>query len=101
MTAFANKAKERMAELNMSQKTLAEKCGIPASSLNRYLTTTEPRIDIVINVSKALGVEPNYFYETIKPSMDPYNEALSVVGRTKNALTPEEKAKIVEMLFSK
>lgn len=100
MTKFGEKASARMKELGWDQKTLAEKAGIPASSLNRYISTTEPRIDTVFRVAEALGVEPSYFTENVATAMDPYQETISVVGRSRKALTPEQKTEIVKMLFS-
>lgn len=100
MKGFAELAKERMDALGMDQKTLSEKSGIPASSLNRYLNGTKPRIDIITRVADALGVEPSYFIDDVKPLIEPYQEVVNVVGRSKTALTPEEKRKIIEMLLS-
>ena len=100
MTKFGERANARMRELGWDQKTLSEKSGIPASSLNRYISTTEPRIDTVFRAAEALGVEPSYFTESVAMSMDPYQEIVSVVGRSRKALTPEQKTEIVKMLFS-
>lgn len=100
MKGFAELAKDRMCALKMDQKTLSEKSGIPASSLNRYLNGTRPRIDIIIRVSNALGVDPSYFMEDVKPIIEPYKEVVEVVGRSKSALTPEEKRRIIEMLLN-
>ncbi len=100
MTKFGERATARMQELGWGQKTLAEKAGIPTSSLNRYITVTEPRIDTVFRAAKALGVEPSYFTENVAVAMKPYDEVVSVVGRSKKALTPEEKTRIIQMLIS-
>ena len=100
MTKFGEKATARMKELGWDQKTLAEKAGIPASSLNRYISTTEPRIDTVFRAAEALGVEPSYFTENVALAMKPYDEVVSVVGRSKKALTAEEKTRIIQMLIS-
>ena len=100
MTKFGEKATARMKELGWDQKTLAEKAGIPASSLNRYISSTEPRIDTVLRVAETLGVEPSFFTENVAAAMEPYEEVVSVVGRSRKALTPEQKTEIVKMLFS-
>ena len=89
-----------MQELGWDQKTLAEKACIPTSSLNRYLNTTEPRIDTILRAARALGVEPSYFTENVAVAMKPYDEVVSVVGRSKKALTAEEKTRIIQMLIS-
>lgn len=100
MTKFGEKATARMKELGWDQKTLALKANVPASSLNRYISTTEPRIDTVFRVAEALGVEPSYFTENIAVAMDPYHETIEVVGRSRKKLTPEQKTEIIKMLFS-
>lgn len=99
MTKFGQKTTARMKELGWDQKTLSDKSGVPASSLNRYISTTEPRIDIVFRVAKALGVEPSYFMDNVIAAMDPYQETISVVGRSRKALTPEQKTEIIKLLF--
>ena len=100
MTKFGERANARMRELGWDQKTLSDKSGIPASSLNRYISTTEPRIDTVFRAAEALGVEPSYFTESVAVAMKPYDEVVSVVGRSKKALTAEEKTRIIQMLIS-
>ena len=100
MTKFGERANARMRELGWDQKTLSDKSGIPASSLNRYISTTEPRIDTVFRAAEALGVEPSYFTESVALAMKPYDEVVSVVGRSKKALTAEEKTRIIQMLIS-
>lgn len=100
MTKFGERANARMRELGWDQKTLSDKSGIPASSLNRYISTTEPRIDTVFRAAEALGVEPSYFTENVALAMKPYDEVVSVVGRSKKALTAEEKTRIIQMLIS-
>ena len=99
MTHFGQKATSRMKELGWDQKTLAEKSGVPASSLNRYISTTEPRMDIVLRVSEALGVEPTYFTEATAKAIEPYDEVISVVGRCKGGLSAEQKRRIIEILI--
>ena len=100
MTKFGERATKRMRELGWDQKTLSEVSGIPASSLNRYISATEPRIDTVLRAAKALGVEPSYFTENVEAAMSPYEELVSVVGRSKKALSADEKTRIIKMLIS-
>ena len=100
MTKFGERVVQRMEQLGWDQKTLAEQANIPTSSLNRYIATREPRIDTVIRVAEALGVQPSYFTENFTAAMDPYQETISIVGRSRKALTPEQKTEIVKMLFA-
>ncbi len=99
MTKFGQRAEKRMEELGWDQKTLSLKSGVPTSSLNRYISTKEPRMDIVLKVSKALGVDPTYFSETAAEAVKPYDEVISVVGRCKGGLSAEQKRRIIEILI--
>lgn len=91
-----------MAELKMTQKQLSSMTGIAESSLCRYLEGTEPRIDIVLNVANALGVEPSYFFtkEEIK-QIDPYEQSVQIIGRNKNVLSDEQKTALIKIILSK
>ena len=56
---WSEKVKRMLADRNMNQKELSEKSGITRASISRYLKgNRRPRIDVVINFAKALGVEP-------------------------------------------
>lgn len=99
MKGFTERVKTRMEELHMDQKTLSERSGIPAASLCRYLNGKQPRIDIVLNIARALGVEISYLVGNDDDRASPYEEAVAVIGRTKDALTPEEKRRIIEEIL--
>jgi len=99
MTNFGEKVTARMKEMHMDQKTLAELAKIPTSSLNRYILTTEPRIDVIARVAKALAVEPSYFMASFNTAVGSYDEVVSVVTRSRKSLTVEEKQKIISMLL--
>ena len=46
-----------MEEKNMSQKELARLAGITEASMSKYISGTRtPRIDVIANISRALGV---------------------------------------------
>ncbi|HBN00292.1 MAG TPA: transcriptional regulator [Firmicutes bacterium] len=54
---FNERVKMFMNEKKMTQKQLAEKTGITEASMSKYLNGERtPRIDVVANLSKALGV---------------------------------------------
>ncbi|MCQ2799723.1 MAG: helix-turn-helix domain-containing protein [Bacilli bacterium] len=100
MTKFGGKVTARMKEMHMDQKTLAGLANIPTSSLNRYILTTEPRIDVIMRVAAALEVEPSYFTDSFNAAVGAYNEVVSLVTRSRKALTIEEKQKIIAVLLS-
>ena len=99
MTEFGQKVDARMKQLHWDQKTLSEKSGVPASSLNRYISTNEPRMDVVLRVAEALGVDPTYFTNTVATISEPYDEIISVIGRCRNGLSAEQKRHIIEILI--
>ncbi len=100
MTKFGEKVVKRMEELHMDQKTLARLALVPTSSLNRYILTVEPRIDVIVRVAKALGVEPSYFTDSFADAMGTYDELVSVVTRSRKKLSIEEKNKIIAMILA-
>lgn len=84
---FANKLKELLEQLNISQAELAEKTGIRASSISDWITGKyEPKQDKRLLIAKALQVNPEYFatrtekLEYIRGHMDttfgPINESM-------------------------
>ena len=100
MTKFGEKVSERLKEMHMDQKTLASQAGVPTSSLNRYILTTEPRIDVIAKVAKVLRVEPSYFTDSFHKTVGGYDELVSVVTRSRKTLNVQEKQKIIAMLLS-
>ena len=51
-----------MKKKGVNQKQLSKLSGITKSSISRYLKSDKtPRMDVVVNISKALQVETDYF----------------------------------------
>lgn len=104
MSYFSDRVKEVMLEKGINQKDLSFLSGVSESSLCRYLKgQVLPRMDIIINVSKGLGVSVDYLQgkSIEKEGGDPYCETRNVVFRNKNQLTSMQKAEIINMLFEK
>lgn len=102
MSLFTERLKKLMNENNVSQKDLAIKSKISEASISRYLNgTLEPRIDILVNISKVFGVKTSYLLgeDYIEDNLTPIEQVCTVVTRNKNKLNAEEKAKIVQVLF--
>ena len=103
MSKFTERTKSIMAEKGVSQKELAKVSGISESSISRYLSgDLEPRMDILSNISRALGTTVSYLLgEEEEPPVNPnpFNETLCVVTRNKSKLTDQEKAELIKVLF--
>ena len=91
-----------MNQKNLTQKQLAQLSGITESSISRYLHSEQrPRLDIVVNIAKALGVETNYLLDKDEQAASAYNKISTAVARYGNELTPEEKNKLIALILGK
>ena len=102
MSEFKNRVKEIMKEKNLSQKEVSEISGVSEASLCRYLRgITEPRIDIVQNVARALGVSESYLLGTSNKYIpaDEKSEIKRILARNRKILTPKEKSEIIAILY--
>ncbi len=102
MTEFANRTKRLMAEKNINQKELSKMSGISESTICRYLKGKKtPRLDIVINVSKALGVNENYLLggENSQNKESSYVETRNIIMRNRGDLSDSEKTELLKLLF--
>jgi Helix-turn-helix. len=53
-----NRLKVVLAEKNISNKTLAEMVGVSPATISKWVTnTSQPHLDMLIKISKALKVE--------------------------------------------
>lgn len=89
-----------MERKNLSQKDLAELSGITESSVSRYLHSEKrPRLDVIINFAKALGVKTEYLIEDEDDAISSYTNIATAVARYGNDLTPEEKNKLIALII--
>ena len=98
---WKEKIKGLMDEKNINQKQLSELSGITESSVSRYLKGERtPRIDIVVNFAKALGVEVDYLLDEGKVDT-PFESVKKAISRHGSKLTEEEQKELVELLLGK
>lgn len=91
-----------MNQKNLTQKQLAQLSGITESSVSRYLHSEQrPRLDIVVNIAKALGVETNYLLDKDELVASAYSKISTAVARYGKELTPEEKNKLIALILGK
>jgi transcriptional regulator with XRE-family HTH domain len=62
MSNLAQRIEQRLTDLGMSQKQLAQRCGVSAPAVNDWLTgkTKSLKASTLLKASKALGVSPQW-----------------------------------------
>ena len=100
--SWKDKVNTLMSQRGISQKELSRLSGITESSISRYLHSTKrPRLDIVVNIAKALNVETNYLLDEEDKTVSAYNTISTAVARYGNELTAEEKTKLIALILGR
>lgn len=96
---WKEKVTKLMNERGISQKQLSQLSGITESSISRYLHNDQrPRMDIVVNIAKALRVETDYLLDEDEKSESAFNAIATSIARNGGELTPEEKNQLVMLI---
>ncbi|MBR2750752.1 MAG: helix-turn-helix transcriptional regulator [Clostridiales bacterium] len=96
------KVKALMKSKGINQKQLASLSRITESSISRYLAGDKsPRMDIIVNIAKALDVSPDFFLEDDQKSETPFEAIATAIARKGNELSPEEKNELIRLLLGK
>ena len=91
-----------MNERNINQKQLSQLSGINESSISRYLHSGQkPRMDVVVNIAKALQVETEYLLDEGETTESAYNTISTAIARKGGELTAEEKNQLIALLIGK
>lgn len=102
MSIFEERVKKLMKKSKLSQKDLSNLSGVSEPSLCRYLKGQKPRMDVVNNIAKALGVSSEYLLGGENNIVsNPYVETRNIVARNRGQLTSQQKAELINMLFDK
>ncbi len=97
---WKEKVTKLMTERDMTQKQLSQLSGITESSISRYLHNDQrPRMDIVVNIAKALQVETEYLLDEDEKGETAYNAISTAIARKGNELTAEEKNRLIALLL--
>lgn len=97
---WKEKVTELMRQRNITQKQLSKLSGITESSISRYLHSDQrPRMDIVVNIAKALRVETEYFLDDTEKGESAYSSIATAIARKGNELTPEEKNQLISLIL--
>ena len=97
---WKDKVTKLMQERGITQKQLSQLSGITESSISRYLHRDQrPRMDIVVNIAKALHVETEFLLDEDEKCESAYNAIATAIARKGNELTPEEKNQLISLLL--
>ena len=97
---WKEKVTKLMNERGISQKQLSQLSGITESSISRYLHNDQrPRMDIVVNIAKALRVETDYLLDEDEKSESAFNAIATSIARNGGELTPEENNQLVMLIL--
>lgn len=99
---WSEKVKDLMKEKKINQKELACKSGITESSMSRYLACrTTPRLDVIINVARALGEPVSSFTNDTLGKKEQLNQIKSfiIAARKGSELTKEETDELIRVIL--
>lgn len=98
--SWKEKVTELMNQRKITQKQLSQLSGITESSISRYLHSEQrPRMDIVVNIAKALHVETEYLLEEDEKGESAYSSIATAIARKGNELTAEEKNQLIALIL--
>ena len=98
--AWSQKVLDLMQARNLTQKELSQLSGISESSISRYLRSKKrPRLDIVVNVAKALNVSTSYLLDEDDKAVSAYTKISTAVARYGGQLTAEEKNRLIALIL--
>lgn len=91
-------------EQNSNANELAQKIGVSPQTIYSMIKRDSKKADIevLIKISKELGVEPEYFCDDsidIKP-VPAYDEMITVYTRSRKNLSQEEKMRLARIILS-
>ena len=104
MSMFSNRVKELLEQKKLTQKDLSRLSNVAEASLCRYMKgETKPRIDVVHNIAKALGVSEAYLLgETDEYIVEnPKVVIRDILARNKNIITDKDRSEIINMLYGR
>lgn len=80
---------------------LAQKIDVPAQTIYSMIKRDSKKVDIevLIRISKELGVEPEYFCNDSVPVKEPsYEDTKKLIARNGRSLTTEQKMELIKLL---
>lgn len=97
---WKEKVRKLMIERDLNQKQLSELSGINSSSISRYLNTEQkPRMDVIVNIAKALRVDTEYLLDEDQHLDSAFTTISTAIARKGGELSAEEKNQLIELLL--
>lgn len=97
---FIEKVKRLMKDKDLTQKELSIKANITEASMSKYLSGERtPRIDAIVNIAKALETTTDYLLGNDLLGTDAYIDSYEVLARSKDALSDEDKKKLIRFFL--
>lgn len=97
------KLESLMREKGTNANELAQKLGIAPTTIYSMIRRDSKKVDIevLMKISRELGVEPEYFCDDSVPPKEPvYDDVITVYTRSRKNLSPEEKMRLARMILS-
>jgi transcriptional regulator with XRE-family HTH domain len=98
-----DKIEEYKRKLGLTSAELAEKAGVPKTTLDKILSgvTKDPKLETLKAIARALGLTLDDFDDYNKKTEEPtYENIKGLVARNGKYLTPEQKQDIIKALLS-
>ena len=100
--AWSDKVLALMNERDITQKQLSRLSGINESSISRYLHSGQkPRMDVVVNIAKALQVDTDYLIDDDESIESAFTTISTAIARKVGELTAEEKNQLIALLIGR
>lgn len=90
-----------MDQQGLSQKELAKLSNITEASLSKYLSGERtPRIDILLNIARALDVSIDLLLGGEKTAINNLYDAKLALARGRNSLSEEDKKELIKFILN-
>ena len=92
-----------MKEQGTNANELAQKIGVAPTTIYSMIRRDSKKADIevLIRISKELGVEPEYFCDDSIPVKEPtYNDVITVYTRSRKNLSQDDKMRLARIILS-
>ena len=97
---FGNRLLMYMSIYDMTQNELAEKTGLTAAAISRYISgEREPKIIAVVKIANALGVSTDELLGIEQACSDEVDEAIRVLARNASSISNKQKRGIIGALI--
>lgn len=98
---IGRKLKQLIDERGTNVNELANKVGVAPTTIYSMINRDSKKadIEILIKISNELGVEPEYFCDSVSvPSKEGYDQIELLIARNGKSLSTEQKMKLIKML---